>query len=96
MPGVALALHEREEICRALTEDPAAGWAAIARRVGRHRTTVAREVARGGGLERHGGRPPAGVIARVSQRLLALTAVIWHNQTTQQPGPTRSLLAYDH
>ncbi len=54
MPGVALALHEREEICRALTEDPAAGWAAIARRVGRHRTTVAREVARGGGRERYG------------------------------------------
>ena len=48
------------------------------------------------GLERHGGRTPAGVIARVSQRLLALTAAIWHNQTTQQPGPARSLLAYDH
>ena len=48
------------------------------------------------GLERHGGRTPAGVIARVLQRLLALTAAIWHNQTTQQPGPARSLLAYDH
>ena len=27
---------------------------------------------------------------------LALTATIWHNQTTQQPGPARSLLAYNH
>lgn len=47
-------------------------------------------------LERHGGRTPAGVWTRVLQRLLALTAVIWHNETTNQPGPARSLLAYDH
>ncbi|MBK5221828.1 MAG: IS982 family transposase, partial [Acidimicrobiia bacterium] len=37
-----------------------------------------------------------GVCARVLQRLLALTAAIWHNETTQQPGPARSLTAYDH
>ncbi len=48
------------------------------------------------GLERHGGRTRPGVAARVLQRLLALTAAIWHNQTTQQPGPVRSLIAYDH
>jgi hypothetical protein len=47
-------------------------------------------------LERHGGRKPAGVCARILQRLLALTAAIWNNETTQQPGPARSLLAYDH
>ena len=47
-------------------------------------------------LERHGGRKPAGVCARILQRLLALTAAIWHNETTRQPGPARSLLAYDH
>jgi hypothetical protein len=47
-------------------------------------------------LERHGGRKPAGVCARVLQRLLALTAAIWHNETTNQAGPARSLLAYDH
>jgi hypothetical protein len=47
-------------------------------------------------LERHGGRKPAGVCARVLQRLLALTAAIWHNETTNRPGPSRSLLAYDH
>ena len=48
------------------------------------------------GLERHGGRTRPGVAARVMQRLLALTTAIWHNQTTQQPGPARSLIAYDH
>ena len=47
-------------------------------------------------LERHGGRTRPGVIARVLQRLLALTAAIWHNQTTNRPGPARSLIAYDH
>ena len=31
------------------------------------------------GLERHGGRVPAGLWARVVQRLLALNAAIWHN-----------------
>ena len=47
-------------------------------------------------LERHGGRKPAGVCARILQRLLALTAAIWHNETNNRPGPARSLLAYDH
>jgi len=46
-------------------------------------------------LERHGGRKPAGVCARILQRLLALTAAIWHNET-HHAGPARSLLAYDH
>jgi transposase len=46
-------------------------------------------------LERHGGRTPAGVITRIAQRLLALTAAIWHNDHTGQP-VRRSLLAYDH
>ena len=47
-------------------------------------------------LERHGGRKPAGVCARVLQRILALTATIWHNETSNRPGPSRSLTAYDH
>lgn len=47
-------------------------------------------------LERHGGRTRPGVCARVLQRVLALTAAIWHNETTQRPGPARSLIAYDH
>ena len=47
-------------------------------------------------LERHKGRTKAGVAARIGARLLALTAAIWHNQTTHRPGPARSLVAYDH
>jgi hypothetical protein len=46
-------------------------------------------------LELHGGRTLTGVTVRVAQRLLALTAAIWHNRTTAQP-ITRSLIAYDH
>ena len=47
-------LHEREEISRALMADPMASWAAVARRVGRHPSTIAREVDRGGGRGRYG------------------------------------------
>ena len=47
------------------------------------------------GLELHGGRSLAGVTARVAQRLLALTAAIWHNRATGQ-SITRSLIAFDH
>jgi hypothetical protein len=46
-------------------------------------------------LELHGGRSIDGVAARVGQRILALTAAIWHNRATAQP-ITRSLIAYDH
>ncbi len=46
-------------------------------------------------LERHGGHTPAGVLARVVQRVLALTTAIWHNDHTGQP-VKRSLVAYDH
>ena len=46
-------------------------------------------------LERHGGHTPAGVAVRILQRILALTAAIWHNDTTGQP-VMRSLVAYDH
>ena len=45
-------------------------------------------------LEQHGGRTHAGVCARVAQRLLALTAAIWHNDLLGLN--RRSLLAYDH
>lgn len=47
-------------------------------------------------LERHGGRTKPGVCARVLQRVCALTAAIWHNETTNHPGPARSLTPYDH
>lgn len=46
-------------------------------------------------LEQHRGRTPGGVIARVMQRILALTSAIWHNDRTGQP-VLRSLTAYDH
>jgi Transposase DDE domain len=46
-------------------------------------------------LEHHGGRTPAGATVRVLQRLLAMTAAIWHNWHTGQP-VMRSLIAYDH
>jgi hypothetical protein len=47
------------------------------------------------GLERHGGRVPAGLWARVLQRLLALNAAIWFNWQIGAP-VKRSLIAYDH
>jgi len=46
-------------------------------------------------LEQHGGRTITGVAVRVLQRVLALTAAIWHNWHTGQP-VMRSLIAYDH
>ncbi len=47
------------------------------------------------GLEHHGGRIPAGLWARIVQRLLALNACIWHNWMIGAP-VKRSLIAYDH
>jgi hypothetical protein len=47
------------------------------------------------GLDRHGGRVPAGLWARVVQRLLALNTAIWHNWQIGAP-VKRSLIAYDH
>jgi hypothetical protein len=47
------------------------------------------------GLERHGGRVPAGLWARIMQRLLALNTVIWFNWQIGAP-VKRSLIAYDH
>ena len=49
----------------------------------------------------HGGHTPQGVIVRVLQRILALTAAIWHNDPTGQPvrahsWPTTTDLGIDH
>jgi len=46
-------------------------------------------------LEQHGGRTITGVLTRVWQRILALTAAIWHNDKIAAP-IKRSLIAYDH
>jgi hypothetical protein len=47
------------------------------------------------GLEEHGGRTHLGVFVRIAQRLLALTAGVWHNWLIGAPNK-RSLVAYDH
>jgi hypothetical protein len=47
-------------------------------------------------IERHGGRTKPGVCARILQRILALTAAIWHNETSDHHGPARHLTPYDH
>ena len=47
------------------------------------------------GLERHNARTTDGLWARISQRILALDAAIWHNWQTNAP-IKRSLTAYDH
>jgi hypothetical protein len=47
------------------------------------------------GLDRPGGRIPAGLWTRVVQRLLALHAAIWFNWQIGAP-VKRSLIAYDH
>lgn len=47
------------------------------------------------GLERHNARTTDGLWARISQRILALNAAIWHNWLTGAP-IKRSLTAYDH
>ena len=85
MPGAPLELHEREEIFRALVEDPAAGWAAIARRVGRHESTVAREVARGGGRGRYG--------AAAAQRRAERCRRRPRRRRLEAPGPLRDRIA---
>ena len=46
-------------------------------------------------LEHHGGRTIDGVVVRIWQRVLALTAAIWHNDKINAP-IKRSLIAYDH
>lgn len=46
-------------------------------------------------LERHHGKTLSGVVTRVAQRVLALTAVIWHNDRAGA-AVLRSLTAYDH
>ena len=81
MPGAPLELHEREEIFRALIEDPEMSWAEMARRVGRHRTTIAGEVARGGGRHCYG--------PGTSQRRAELARRRARRRRLEVPGPLR-------
>lgn len=51
-------------------------------------------------LEDHGGYVPAGVWARICQRILALAAGVWHSWTLWENGiidaPGRHFTHYDH
>lgn len=80
MPGAPLSLPEREEISRALIEDPTS-WAHIARRVDRHPTTISREVTANGG--RAGYRPA------VAQRAATDALMRPRPRLLAQPGPLR-------
>lgn len=66
MPGLPLSLLEREEISAALIVDRSVSWAAIARLVHRHPTTIAREVNRAGGRDRY--RPAGAQDRAVGER----------------------------
>ena len=47
------------------------------------------------GLEQHGGRTFEGVAVRVTRRILAMAAAIWHNHHTGAP-VTRSPIVFGH
>ena len=57
MPGIPLSLHDRGEIAHALCENAEVSWAEIARRIGRHPTTIMRDVTMNGGRDKY--RPAA-------------------------------------
>ena len=57
MPGTPLSSRERDEIHAALIEDRSISWAVLGRWVGRHPTTLMREVDANGGRDRY--RPAA-------------------------------------
>lgn len=81
MPGAPLSLPEREEISLALIQDRTASWASIARRVGRHPTSIAREV------DRHGGR--SGYRPAVAQRRAERSVERPRDRILSAPGALR-------
>ena len=87
MPGLALSLLEREEISAGLIVDTEVSWAELGRRVGRHRTTVAREVNACGG--RDGYRPAVAqqcavtALRRARERRLAAPGVLRDRVTAE-------------
>jgi len=82
MPGAPLSLLERDEIAVALIENPWVAWAVIARRIGRHRTTIAREV------QGHGGR--SGYWPATAQRAAEQAKHRPRERRLQAPGPLRT------
>ena len=87
MPGAPLSLHEREEISVALIEDRAVPWAELGRRVGRHPTTVLREVTANGGRAHYrpavAERRAENERARPRQHRLAQTGVLRDRVTAE-------------
>lgn len=81
MPGAPLSLPERDEIAVALIENPDVAWSVIARRTGRHRTTIAREVEGHGGRRRY--RPAT------AQRRAEQARSRPRQRILQAPGPLR-------
>lgn len=81
MPDAALSLYEREEIKTGLIENRDMSWAELARRIGRHRTTVAREVRRNGGRDEY---RPAMAEQRASQARRRC-----RSRRLAEPGPLR-------
>ena len=81
MPGAPLSLPEREEISRALIENPTVPWAVIGSRIGRHPTTVARDVNVNGGRDHY--RPALADRAAVKARSRP------RPRRLEQPGPLR-------
>lgn len=75
MPGVALSLEEREEIRVCLAEDVAVCWSQIGRRLGRHRSTIEREVARHGGRHRYRA-VVADAAARIARRRVKVPKLV--------------------
>jgi IS30 family transposase len=80
MPGTPLSSCERDEIHVALVEDREVPWAVLGRRIGRHPTTIMREVNANGG--RDGYRPAAaerraaGCRRRARESVLAAPGVL--------------------
>ena len=90
MPGTPLSLPEREEIAVALSEDRTVPWIAIGRRIGRHATTVMREVVANGGRARY---RPALAERRADKERCRLRPSLWVPRTpsaqVRRPSGTR-------
>ena len=96
MPGLPLSLLEREEISAGLIVEPEVSWAALGRRVGRHPTTIAREVLAGGGRVRY--RPAvahdrAGVAVRRPRECRLATPGVLRDRVTAELRLGRSPVA---
>lgn len=90
-----LAVHGVELIRPARAKEPRRRGAPQLRRLRQIIESVNNTLKAQLSLEDHGGHTAQGVAVRILQRLLALTAAIWHNHHAGQP-VLRSLTAYDH